>query len=80
MIFFEIILFGHYCISGRLPQWLSGKEAIHNAGAEGGVGAIPGLGRSPEAGNGNLVFLPGESRGQRSLRPSPNGLQRVGHD
>ena len=28
---------------------------------------IPGLGRSPGEGNGNLVSLPGESDGQRSL-------------
>ena len=80
VIFFEIILFGHDCISWRLPQWLNSKETIHNAGAEGGVGAVPGLGRSPEVRNGNPVFLPGESHGQRSLRPSPKGLQRVGHD
>ena len=30
-------------------------------------GSIPGLGRSPGGGNGNQVFLPGESNGQRSL-------------
>ena len=31
------------------------------------AGSIPGLGRSPREGNGNPVFLPGESHGQRSL-------------
>ena len=31
------------------------------------LGSIPELGRSPRVGNGKLVFLPGESRGQRSL-------------
>ena len=33
------------------------------------MGLIPGSGRSPGGGNGNLtlVFLPGESHGQRSL-------------
>ena len=32
------------------------------------LGLIPGWGRSPGEGNGNpLVFLPGESHGQRSL-------------
>ena len=32
------------------------------------AGLIPGLGRSPGEGNGNpLVFLPGETHGQRSL-------------
>ena len=35
----------------------------------GDLGSIPGSGRSPGEGNGNpvLVFLPGESHGQRSL-------------
>ena len=28
---------------------------------------IPGSGRSPGGGNGNSIFLPGESHGQRSL-------------
>ena len=45
-----------------------GKNPSANAGD---VGLIPGSGRSPGAGNGNLpvatpVFLPGKSRGQRS--------------
>ena len=41
-----------------------------------GVGLIPGSGRSPGGGHGNPtpVFLPGESRGQRSLAGySPRG-------
>ena len=35
----------------------------------GDAGLIPGLGRSPGVGNGNptLIFLPGESHGQRIL-------------
>ena len=33
----------------RLPQWLSSKESACNAG---GLGLIPGLGRSPGEGNG----------------------------
>ena len=33
-----------------LPWWLSGKESTYNAG-DGGF--IPGLGGSPEEGNGN---------------------------
>ena len=53
MIFFEIILSGHYCISWSLPQRHSGKETIHNAGAEGDVGSVPGSGWSSEVGNGN---------------------------
>ena len=43
-----------------------------------GVGAIPGLGRSSEEGNGNgsPVFFPGKSHGQRNLagyRPQDHG-------
>ena len=34
------------------PQWLSSKESAYSAGA---VGLIPGSGRSPEEGNGNLL-------------------------
>ena len=42
--------------------------------------SIPGLGRSPEGGHSNPVFLPGEYHGQRSLACySPCG-HRVGHD
>ena len=36
----------------RLPQWLSSKESTFN---EGDAGLIPGLGRSLEEGNGNLL-------------------------
>ena len=32
---------------------LSGKEFVSNAGDKGVVGVIPGLGRSPDEGNGN---------------------------
>ena len=48
------------------PGGSDGKESACNAGD---LGSIPGLGRSPGEGNGNLlpVFLPGESHGQRSL-------------
>ena len=34
---------------------------------EGDLGSIRGSERSPREGNGNQVFLPGESHGQRSL-------------
>ena len=44
---------------------------VKNPLADGAVrdaGSIPGLGRSPEGGQGNpLLYLPGESHGQRSL-------------
>ena len=30
------------------PRWLSGKDSTHSTGATGGVGSIPGSGRSLE--------------------------------
>ena len=38
-----------------LPQCLSGKESICNAGDTGDVGSIPGSGRSSREENGNLL-------------------------
>ena len=35
-----------------LPPWLSGKESACNAG---GMGSIPGLGRSPGGGHGSSL-------------------------
>ena len=45
------------------------KNPPVNAGDIRDSGSIPGSGRSPGGGHGNPlpVFLPGESRGQRSL-------------
>ena len=40
------------------------KDPPANAGNE---GSVPGLGRSLEGGTGNPIFLPGKSRGQKSL-------------
>ena len=37
-----------------IPQWLSSKEPTCNAGDTGDSDLIPGLGRSPGEGNGNL--------------------------
>ena len=37
-----------------LPWWLGSKESAHNAGAAGDLGWIPGSGRSPGEGFGNL--------------------------
>ena len=55
------------------------KNPHGNAGDTRDTGSIPGLGRSPGAGHGNLL-LPGESHGQRSLAGySPWGC-RVGHN
>ena len=46
------------------------------------AGLIPGSGRSPGRGNGDLLqFLPGKSHGQRSLAGyNPWGCKMVGHD
>ena len=59
-------------VSFRLPQWLSGKEPTHNAG-DGGL--IPGLGRSPGEGKGNLCGsvvknLPANARDTGSIPES----------
>ena len=44
------------------------KNLLANAGEVTDEGSNPGSGRSPRGGHGNpLVFLPGESHGQRSL-------------
>ena len=37
------------------PDGSAGKESACNAGDTGDVGSIPGSGRSPEEGNGNLL-------------------------
>ena len=39
-----------------LPQWLNGKECACNVGD---LGLIPGLGRSPGEGNGNMLHYSG---------------------
>ena len=44
------------------------KNSPASAGDRRGPGLIPGLGRSPGVGNGNMpVFLPGRYHGQKSL-------------
>ena len=40
---------------GGLSPWLRGKESACNAGATGDADSIPGLGRSPGEGHGNLL-------------------------
>ena len=59
-----------YCQLG-FPGGSEVKNLPANAGD---VGLIPGSGRSPKEGNGNL-FLSGKFHGQRSLME----LERVGH-
>ena len=58
------------------------KNPPANAGDVRDVGLIPGWGRSPGGGHGNLpVFLPGESPWTEEPGGlQPMGLQRVGHD
>ena len=41
-----------------LPLWLSSKESACNAGIAGDAGWIPGMGRSPGGGHGNLLQYP----------------------
>ena len=50
----------------KIPKWLSGKESACNAED---LGSIPGLGRSPGGGHGNLL--------QGSCW-EPGGLQSIG--
>jgi len=38
-----------------LLQWLNGKESTCNAGDTGDASLMPGSGRSPGGGNGNLL-------------------------
>ena len=40
---------------GDFPDGSAGKESSCNAGGTGDVGSIPGSGRSPGGGNGNLL-------------------------
>ena len=57
------------------PNNSSGKESVCSARD---AGLIPGLGRFPGGGNGNPVFLPGKSHGQRSLVGySPKGCREL---
>ena len=46
------------------PGGSAGKESACDVGD---LGSIPGFKRSPRKGQPTLVFLPGESHGQRSL-------------
>ena len=58
-----------------LPKWLSGKEFACNEGGAGDVGLIPGLGRSPGGGNGNL---PQYSCLENPWTEEPGRLQTIG--
>ena len=74
---------GGYIETSGFPGGSVVRNPLANAGDAGDTRSIPGSGRSPGEGNGNplKVFLPGKSRGQRSLEgSSPPRLQRAGHD
>ena len=43
-----------YILRMGLPLWLSGKDSVSSSGATGDLGLIPGSGRSPGGGHGNL--------------------------
>ena len=66
-------------INRGFPGDASGKEPPANAGDIRDAGLIPGSGRSPGEGQGNL-FLPGKSHGQRSLVGYSPWGRRVGHN
>ena len=53
-----------YC---KVASGVTSKEHICYAGDIRVAGSIPWLGRSPGGGNGNPVFLPRKSYGERSL-------------
>ena len=48
---------GSHLVNG-LPQWLSCKESVWNAGDAGDSISIPRLGRSPGGGHGNPLQYP----------------------
>ena len=64
----------------RLPSWFSSKESVSNARD---VSSIPGSGRSPGEGNGNLLqysYL-GNPMDRGAWRATGHGgHKRVGHD
>ena len=71
---------------GTYLMGFPGSSTVKNLPAKAGdMDSIPGSGRSPGEGNGNLLQysfqMPGKSCGQRSLAGySPQGHKRVGHD
>ena len=63
-------------------QWLSGSVVRNRPANAGDVGLIPGLGRSPGGGNGNLFQYSclGNPMHRGAWRATVHGLQRVRHD
>ena len=57
------------------------KNPPARAGGAGDLGSVPGLGRSPGEGNGNLLHYSClENPMDRAWRATVLGLQRVGHN
>ena len=82
----EMSCFSEYLLGMALPVPPSGsvvKEPACDAGDSRDMSSIPGLGRFPGGGHGNLLQYSclENPHGQRSLAGySPQGQQRVGHD
>ena len=71
-----------HSLSMGLPRWLNRKNPLASAEDTGDTGLIPGLGRSPGVGNGNLLQY---SCLENSIDRGAGGLytmgsQRVRHD
>ena len=62
-----------------MAQWV--KESACSAGDTGDMGPIPGLGRSPGEGNGNLFQYSclENSKDRGAYRAPIHGITRVGH-
>ena len=83
----QIQVYMHICVCVcvhicRLPQWLSGKETICNAGATGDMGSIPGSGRSleEEMATHSYILAWRIPQTEEPGRLQSMGLQRVRHD
>ena len=80
----KVVLFIYICVcfNKGLPRWLSGKESACKAEDTGDMGLIPGSGRCPGGGHGNLLSILTwripwmEEPGRLQFI----ALQRVGHD
>ena len=73
----------HFTCSCNPPKDFPGGSVVKYLPANiGDIGSIPGLGRSPEVEKWQppLVFLPGESHGQRSLADYSPWGRKVRHN
>ena len=61
----------------RLPRWFSGKESACNAGDTKDADLIPRSGRSPEVGNGNVLwYYLGNPMGRRAWKATIHGIAK----